>query len=112
MRNSIFSNLKLRAGWGLTGNQEIPPKITQALFTNLASASYPLYPTGPYTAGTTYSRLANPDIQWESSAQTDLGLVFGLFFSALTRSLELFRKLSSNIILQIITFDLVLPEPK
>jgi TonB-linked SusC/RagA family outer membrane protein len=41
MKNSVFSNLKLRAGWGITGNQEIPPKITQALFSTLASASYP-----------------------------------------------------------------------
>ncbi|HTG57428.1 MAG TPA: SusC/RagA family TonB-linked outer membrane protein, partial [Niabella sp.] len=30
--SSVLTNLKLRAGWGQTGNQEIPPKITQALF--------------------------------------------------------------------------------
>ncbi len=33
MESSPFSNLKLRAGWGQTGNQEIPNKITQALYT-------------------------------------------------------------------------------
>jgi len=110
MANSIFSNLKLRAGWGLTGNQEIPPKITQSLFTSLGSASYPLYPTsGNYPAGYAYTRLANPDIKWESSEQIDLGLDFGLFKGALTGTIDLFHKVSSNILLQVIPADPVQP---
>jgi TonB-linked SusC/RagA family outer membrane protein len=109
MKNSVFNNLKLRAGWGQTGNQEIPPKITQALFSTLASASYPLYPTGTYPAGTTYSRLANPDIRWESSEQTDLGLDFGLFKGALTGTIDIFKKVSNNILLQVIPADPVQP---
>ena len=109
MENSAFNNLKLRAGWGLTGNQEIPPKITQPLFSTLASASYPLYPTGGYPAGTTYSRLANPDIQWESSEQTDIGLDFGVWNNSLTGTIDLFRKVSNNILLQVIPADPVQP---
>jgi TonB-linked SusC/RagA family outer membrane protein len=110
MENSIFSNLKLRAGWGLTGNQEIPPKITQSLFTSLGAASYPLYPaSGNYPAGYAYTRLANPDIQWESSEQIDLGLDFGLFKGALTGTIDLFHKVSSNILLQVIPADPVQP---
>ena len=53
MKNSVFSNLKLRAGWGKTGNQEIPSKITQALFTSQVSAGNQLSTvslTGPYPA--------------------------------------------------------------
>jgi len=109
MKNSVFNNLKLRAGWGLTGNQEIPPKITQALFSTLASASYPLYPTGAYPAGLVFSRLANPDIQWESSEQTDVGLDFGLWNGAITGTIDLFRKVSNNILLQVIPADPVQP---
>ncbi len=109
MKNSLFNNLKLRAGWGITGNQEIPPKITQVLFSTLASASYPLYPTGTYPAGTTYSRLANPDIQWEASEQTDIGLDFGLWNGALTGTIDLFKKVSTNILLQTIPPDPVQP---
>ena len=112
MENSVFSNLKLRAGYGITGNQEIPPKITQPLFSTLASASYPLYAAGAYPAGTTYSRLANPDIQWESSKQTDLGLDFSLWNGALSGTLDLFRKISSNILLQVIPADPVQPAPE
>ncbi len=109
MRNSAFNNLKLRAGWGITGNQEIPPKITQALFNSLSSASYPLYPAGSYPAGLTYARLSNPDIRWESSKQTDIGLDFSLWNSALSGTIDLFRKVSNNILLQVIPADPVQP---
>lgn len=106
-----FSDLKLRAGWGLTGNQEIPSKITQALFTSQVSAStsYPLNPAPPYPAGTSYSRLANPNIQWEVSSQTDIGLDFGLMDGALTGAIDYFNKKSNNILLEVIPADPVQP---
>ncbi len=111
MRSSPFSNLKLRAGWGQTGNQEIPSKITQPLFTSTVSGttSYPLANTGAYPAGTIYSRLANPDIQWEVSTQTNVGLDFGLLKGALSGSIDYFRKISNNILLEVIPADPVQP---
>ena len=108
MKNSFFSNLKLRAGWGRTGNQEIPPKITQPLFTTLGG-SYPLYPTGTYPASYTYVRFANPDIQWEVSDQTNIGLDFGFFNGALSGTIDVFHKVSSNILLQVTPADPVQP---
>jgi TonB-linked SusC/RagA family outer membrane protein len=111
LKSGPFSDLKLRAGWGQTGNQEIPSKITQALFTSQVSAStsYPLGATGPYPAGTSYSRLANPNIQWEVSSQTDIGLDFALFKGALLGSVDYFRKVSNNILLEVIPADPVQP---
>jgi iron complex outermembrane receptor protein len=111
MKNSIFSNLKLRPGWGQTGNQEIPSKITQALYTSNVSASnsYPLSATGAYPAGTIYTRLANPDIQWEVSTQTNIGLDFGLFKDRLTGSIDVFNKNTNNILLQVIPADPIQP---
>ena len=111
MQNLGFSNLKLRAGWGITGNQEIPPKLTQALYTSSTSGtlSYPLYPTGPYPAGTIYSRLANPDLQWETSEQIDVGLDFGLMKGALSGTIDYFRKVSSDILLQVPPADPIQP---
>jgi iron complex outermembrane receptor protein len=111
MKNSPFSNLKLRAGWGQTGNQEIPSKITQPLFTSTVSSttSYPLAATGAYPAGTIYSRLANPDIQWEVSTQTNVGLDFGLLKGKLNGSVDYFRKISNNILLEVIPADPVQP---
>ena len=106
-----FSDLKLRVGWGRTGNQEIPSKITQALFTSSVSAStsYPLDNTANFPAGTTFTRLANPDIQWEVSTQTDVGLDFGFLKGALSGSIDYFRKVSGKILLEVIPADPVQP---
>jgi iron complex outermembrane receptor protein len=111
MKNSMFSNLKLRAGWGQTGNQEIPPKITQAFYSSTVSgsSSYPLSATGSYPAGTTYARLANPDIQWEVSTQTNVGLEFGLFKDRLTGSIDVFNKNTNNILLKVFPADPIQP---
>lgn len=111
MAGSVFSNLKLRAGWGQTGNQEIPSKITQALYTSTVSAStsYPLSASGSYPSGTIYTRLANPDIQWEVSNQTNFGLDFGLLDGKLTGAIDVFNKNTNNILLQVIPADPIQP---
>jgi TonB-linked SusC/RagA family outer membrane protein len=113
MESLPFSNLKLRAGWGQTGNQEIPSKITQARFSTTvgSSTSYPLNPTGAYPAGTTYSRLANPNIQWEVSQQTNIGLDYGFFEGALSGSIDYFNKVSDNILLEVVPPDPIQPAP-
>ncbi|MEA5460645.1 TonB-dependent receptor [Arcicella sp. LKC2W] len=111
MKSSPISDLKLRAGWGKTGNQEIPSKITQALFTSVVSGStsYPLTAGTTYPAGTTYTRLANPDIQWEVSTQTNIGLDFALLDGALSGSIDYFNKISGDILLEVIPSDPVQP---
>lgn len=111
LKSGPFTDLKLRAGWGQTGNQEIPSKITQALYTAQVSSttSYPLDGSASYPAGISYTRLANPDIQWEVSSQTDLGLDFAVFKGALSGSVDYFRKVSNKILLEVIPADPVQP---
>ena len=111
LKNSTLSNLKLRGGWGQTGNQEIPPKITQPLFTAVVSGttSYPMDASTSYPAGITYSRLANPDIQWEVSTQMNLGLDFAFLNGALSGSIDAFNKVSTNMLLEVIPADPVQP---
>ncbi|MFY7839272.1 MAG: SusC/RagA family TonB-linked outer membrane protein, partial [Lacibacter sp.] len=108
--NRIFDNLKVRFGWGLTGNQEIPSKITQALYTSsvTGTTSYPLG-TGSYPAGTTFSRIANPDIQWEVSNQWNTGIDFAFLKGDLSGSIDVFRKTSDNILLEVVPADPVQP---
>ncbi len=104
-------SLKLRAGWGQTGNQEIPSKITQPLFTSTVSGetSYPLDDGETYPVGITYTRLANPDIQWEVSQQTNVGLDLGLMNGAFVATLDYFDKTTTNILLEVIPADPVQP---
>jgi TonB-dependent starch-binding outer membrane protein SusC len=115
LSGSAFDNLKLRASWGQTGNQEIPSKITQASFTDSRSNNntYPLDPNATtldgYPYGTIFTRLANPDIQWEVSTQTDFGLDFALFDYGLTGTLDVFSKVSENILLEVVPADPIQP---
>jgi iron complex outermembrane receptor protein len=111
LKNSSISNLKLRGGWGQTGNQEIPPKITQPLFTATvgSATSYPLDASASFPAGITYSRLANPDIQWEISTQMNIGLDFAFMNGALSGSIDAFNKVSTNMLLEVIPADPVQP---
>lgn len=108
MKNSMFSNLKLRAGWGATGNQEIPPRVSKALFNPGTGTSYPLG-TGAYPSGLIYSRTENPNLQWETSTQTDVGLEFSLFNGKLTGTIDWFNKISNNILLFVTTPDPISP---
>ncbi len=118
--NTVFDNLKLRASWGQTGNQEIPSKITQESFNETRSQSgsdsnntYPLEPDqltlDQYPFGVTFTRLANPDIQWEVSTQTNVGLDFALFNYRLTGTVDYFNKVSDNILLEISPADPIQP---
>ncbi|MEM9326976.1 MAG: TonB-dependent receptor [Bacteroidota bacterium] len=118
--SSFIGNLKLRASWGQTGNQEIPPKITQANFIEgkgqrrpFSQLTYPLAgdetSIDDYPAGFSFVRLANPDIQWEVSTQTNVGLDFALFDFRLTGTIDYFHKVSDNILLEVIAPDPISP---
>ena len=120
MSNSFFQNLKIRASWGQTGNQEIPSKITQASFAEsrlvTGGSSLNTYPIDPaatsidrYPFGITFTRLANPNLQWEVSTQTDIGIDFALLDYRLTGTLDYFNKRSTNILLEVQPADPVQP---
>lgn len=110
--SSLFDELKFRFGWGQTGNQEIPNKITQASYTTQIS-NRDSYPLGgqepPYTAGTAFVRLANPDLQWEVATQTNAGLDFELFKGKISGTIDYFQKVSSNILLEVKPPDPIQP---
>ena len=116
MKNSVFNNLKFRASWGQTGNQEIPSKITKASFSEdrliTGGGSLNTYPIDTegnsiddYPFGIVFTRLANPNLQWEVSTQIDLGVNFALFDHKLTGTVDYFNKVSSNILLEVVPSD-------
>jgi iron complex outermembrane receptor protein len=115
MDSDNINNLKLRASWGQTGSQEIPSKITQASYTesNTDNNTYPLDSSasdlGGYPYGSIFTRLANPNIQWEVSTQANIGLDFGLFGNKLTGTIDYFSKITDNILLQVTPTDPIVP---
>lgn len=116
--SEVLNNLKLRASWGQTGSQEIPSKITKASYTesNTGNDTYPLDPSaidlGGYPYGSIYTRLANPNIQWEVSTQTNIGLDFSLFNNRLSGTVDYFNKVSENILLEVAPVDPIQPTSK
>lgn len=99
--NSLISDLKLRASWGLNGNSNIP---TNALV-NYYDANYngTSYGLNGNESGTLYSgfrkvHTGNPDLKWEATEQFDIGLDFGLFDGILTGSFDYFDKYTNGML--------------
>ena len=116
--SEVLNSLKLRASWGQTGSEAIPSKITKASFTesNTNNDTYPLNSgandLSSYPYGSIYTRLANPDIQWEVSTQTNIGFDFAFFDYKLTGTLDYFNKVSENILLEVTPADPIQPTDK
>lgn len=89
----VFSNLKLRVGYGVTGQQEIGDYLylpTYSLGTNPTGQyldSYLLKPNG-------YS----PDLKWEETATTNIGLDFGFLNNRITGTLEYYEKRTKDLL--------------
>ena len=106
-----LDNLKLRASWGQTGNQEIDNVARYTLYhSNYGEAgfggqsygtSYDIAGTnGGHTLPSGFKRdqLGNDDLKWETTTQTNIGLDFGLFKSALYGSFEWYNKNTTDIL--------------
>ncbi len=79
-----ISMLKLRVGWGITGNQEIDPYNQYSTFaiSNITS-SYPITGANSGAAnlypGIEARKFGNPDAQWEEQSMLNIGIDIGLF---------------------------------
>ncbi|MCK5134969.1 MAG: TonB-dependent receptor [Bacteroidales bacterium] len=74
-----FDDLKLRVGWGKTGNQEFPPGSSQAQYEITRD-------------GLTRSQYDNPDLKWETSTSLNIGIDFSLLDRRLSGTIEYFNK--------------------
>ncbi len=85
-----LNNLKLRASWGKNGNENIGDFQYIAL---AASGNNAIFgKDGHVVNGTKPTQLANKDLKWEESEQTDIGLDFGFLQNRITFSVDYFRK--------------------
>jgi len=98
---SGIRELKLRASWGQTGNQEVPNKITQASYSMSPSSGYYLYGDLALVNGTNVNRTANPGLKWEVVEQLNVGLDFDFWDSKLYGALEYYNKTTKDPILNI-----------
>ncbi len=93
--NTLISNLKLRASYGLTGNSEIPAYSSLSLLSSNFATIY----NDARVAGTGINRLANPDLRWEKTAQTDVGIEFSLFKGRISVEADYYYRKTTDMLL-------------
>lgn len=93
--NHTFSNLKLRASYGITGNSSFPAGAAQSQYT-FGQQSIAL------------ANVANPDLKWESTKQFDLGLDFEFAGGRVYGNIDYFNRNTTDILFN---FDAIQPAP-
>ncbi len=99
LRNGPFSDLRLRFGWGRTGNPSVPPYSSLPLLVGGTSGTYP-WGDVPQT-GVTSGRNPNPDLKWERTNQYNGAIDFGLLNNRLAGSVEYYVKNTSDLLLEV-----------
>lgn len=91
------SNLKIRAGWGVIGNQDIGDYRYSGVINNFAKY---LYGQSTISSGGTISSAVNPEIQWETTTQTNVGIDAGFLNDKFLLTVDYFSKITSDILLE------------
>jgi len=84
----LFDELKFRSSWGITGNQEIGNYASLTTY----SISTKVHLGGSLYNATRPTRVANPDLKWESTEQFNIGLDVSIFKSRLTGTFDYYVK--------------------
>jgi len=96
-KSETISTLRLRGGWGVTGNELIGTDDALNLLRN-----NPWNPNGGATGTTSIlpgTRLANPDLTWETTTQTNVGLDIGILNGRFNLSFEYYNKKTDDLLL-------------
>ncbi len=95
--SKVFSDLKLRASYGITGQQDIPSNeiyLSTYRFGNTNSQ----YIFGGNPIQSTLPQAINPNIKWEETATLEFGLDYGLFDNKVTGTIGAFQKNSTDLL--------------
>jgi TonB-linked SusC/RagA family outer membrane protein len=97
--NQFFTNIMLRFGWGITGNQNLPTGRTLAEFGGSSGDTfYDIGGTGnSIVAGFAQTVLGNPDLKWEENESMNLGLDLEFFGGAASLVLDAYQRETDNL---------------
>ncbi|MCL5127323.1 SusC/RagA family TonB-linked outer membrane protein [Algibacter sp. L4_22] len=95
--SKTISNLKLRAGYGITGQQSISEKD---IFLNRyrGGDANSQYQFGNQVIQSLIASEINPDIKWEETATIEFGIDYGVFDNRVSGSLNFFQKNSTDLL--------------
>jgi TonB-linked SusC/RagA family outer membrane protein len=97
----IVSNVKLRASWGIVGNEKINGDSRFSLVANSQNAVFGL--VEQVQQGATLGSTAQPNLRWESTTQTDIGLELGFWDDKLTAELDYYSRVTDDILVGLAT---------
>ncbi|MFC5412772.1 SusC/RagA family TonB-linked outer membrane protein [Larkinella bovis] len=92
----LVSDLKFRTSYGVTGFQEIPLYRSQSSLSNTSSII-----GNALAIGIAPSRVANPDLKWERTAQFDVGVDFGVLNNRLRFTADYYYKRTKDLLLEV-----------
>jgi len=91
------TNLKLRLGWGVTGQQDIGNDYpAQALYRQASEGSY--YPIGGEFRPTLRPDPYDPNIKWEQTTTLNAGLDFGFVADRITGSIDVYKRTTDDLL--------------
>ncbi|QOI98745.1 MAG: TonB-dependent receptor [Flammeovirgaceae bacterium] len=96
--NKLFSNLKLRASWGIIGNEKINYLRQYSLVLNGVNA---LFGNDEQYPGATYGVAGNPNLKWENTEQLDIGIELGFMDDKLTAEIDYYNRNTSDILIDL-----------
>ena len=107
MKNQQFiSDLKLRASYGQTGNAfGFGAYTAKQLFKSYGT----YYNNGEYETAIGVAQGSNPDLKWEVTSTANLGLDFGLFGGKLNGTLDVYNKITTNMIFSYTVSSTIVP---
>lgn len=91
-----LSNLKLRASWGVSGNQAISPYASKAQL-GLSTTQF----DGVITSTAAPQNLPNPNLKWEETTQYNVGLDLAFFDSRLQLTTDVYQKETEDLLQRI-----------
>ena len=107
--NPTISSLKARASFGVTGSQAVSPFSTISIPGISTANNYP-FTGGVASIGVAPStRMANPDLTWETTTQFNIGFDLGLWSSKALLSVDYYTKKTEDILLSRILPEFVGP---
>ena len=95
----VLSDLRIRVGYGVNGNQDIGNRRSLALLTANAGAAAVL--GDAEVTGVTLAAYANPNLKWEQAVQYNVGLDYGFLDGKYSGTIEYFLKNTEDLLLEI-----------
>jgi len=97
--NHTFSDVMLRYGWGVTGNQQIPSgRISSQYGGNVGDTYYAIGGGNSAVAGFKQTALGNPDLKWEEARTQNVGADVTLFDGKMNLVVDVYQRNTNNLL--------------